>query len=198
MKTEAWHRLVVGYIVLLLLGLLVIELRLGPRGGGWRFAERGPSLAAVFNWMFWPARMHYVAAGDLKKNHHLQREDLTFHPDLDKSLYGFLRKPEEIVDRYLSSDIVAGQPLLPANVSSLPPIAPASGTYTVAVHLPLSSSSLKLIEPKSKVWLMPANSTEKLEGTVESGRWEKPVADAKKPEAAAPPSHPQATPLPNR
>src|SRR4051812_49091004 len=124
MKAEAWDRLVVGYIVLLILGLLVIELRLGPIGGERRYADRAPSLAAVFNWMFWPARMRYVAASDLKKNHRLQREDFTFHPELDKSLYGFLPKPEAIVDRYLTSDVMAGQPLLPANISSIPPIAP--------------------------------------------------------------------------
>lgn len=198
MNIGKWRDYWLSYFLLLLFGLVVVEMRVGPIGLNGRFVERVPSLAAAFNWIFRPEQMRYVAVSDLKRNHHLQREDFTFHPELDNALYVYLPEPEDIVDQYLTSDVAGGQPLLPKNLSRGPVIRPDSRSYIVAMRLDLQPSSAKFFEPESKIVLVPANSTEKLEGTVVSGRWDKPVAATpveaarKKPEPSPQRSPPEA------
>jgi hypothetical protein len=171
---------VLFYLAILFLGLLTIELRVGPIWGCGRLVERVPSLAAVFNWIFYSDQMGYVAVSDLKVNHHLQPEDLTINPKLDRALHDFVPKPGDIVDRYLRSDLAAGSPVLPQNLSRTSVIAPRSDSYVVGVRLGLQPTSTRLLEPDSKIVLTPLNSTEKLDGTIVSGRWEKPFPSTTK------------------
>src|ERR1700682_340011 len=150
-KWGRWRRLLLLYILIFFLGLLAIELRVGPIWLGGRPVERVPSLAAAFTWIFRPEQMQYVAVSNLKMNYQLQRDDLTFNPKLDKALYDYLPRREDIADQYLKSDVAAGKPVLPKNLSRNPPIEPRSNSYVVGVRFTLQPTSAKFLEPESKI-----------------------------------------------
>jgi hypothetical protein len=173
-RSRRWRGVLLLYLLIFLLGLFAIELRVGPIWKSGRFVERMPSLAAAFNWTFCPEQMRYVAVSDLKMNHQLQRDDLAFPPTLDKALYDYLPRREDVVDQYLRSDVSAGKPILPQNLSRDPMIEPVPNSYVVGVRLVLQPASAKLFESKAGIVLTPVNSPEKFEGTIVSGHWEKP------------------------
>jgi hypothetical protein len=164
------------YIAILLIGLFTVELRVGPIWSSGRLAQRVPLLVAAFNWIFRPDQMQYAAVSDLKVNHQIHPYDLTFHPQLDKVLCNYLPRLEDITDKYLKSEVAAGKPVLLQNLSQAPKIKPQSNSYVVGVRLGIQSTSSKFLEPESKVVLAPLNSTERLQGTVVGGTWEKPSA----------------------
>jgi hypothetical protein len=202
-RIRRWHIILFLYLLIFVIGLFAIELRVGPIWQNGRFVERIPSLAAAFNWAFFPEQMRYVAVSDLKMNHQLQRDDLAFPPTLDKALHDYLPEREDLLDQYLRSDVSAGRPILPQNLSRDPVIEPVPTSFVLGVRLTLEPASAKLLESKAGVVLSPVNSTEKFQGTIVSGRWEKPSpspantreSDKNKPEAAK--GIDQSSPLPD-
>ncbi len=163
--------LLTSYVVLLLIGLLMIELRIQPLWLGGRMIERAPSLVAIFNWAFHPDQMQYVAASDLKMNHRIGRDDITFHPLVDRSLYQYLPKAENFVGKYLKDGVCAGKPILPGNLSPSPRVLPDSQSFIVGVRLAKPGEGLKSLEAGSKIELA-VRQHETLEGTVVSGSFD--------------------------
>jgi len=158
------------YIVIGFLLCLIIEFRIGPIwcGETWtqHLTRRMPTLAAAIHWSFSPERMQYVATSDLKRNHQLRRGDFGFPPNLNKALYDYCPKVEDIRNKYLKDDVAAGNPILPENLSPDPVFDPASDSFIVTIRLSNVTASTKFLEPQSEVEVALATPDSKVKGTV--------------------------------
>ena len=183
---QAWRFILIPYLAVLIAGLAVIELRTGwicCTGG---FGSRLPLFVAVFNWVFHPAKMEYVAASPLRADQQLRRADLTVDADLEPYLRIYLPSTESRVGWFLINDVPAGQAILPQNLTQLPAPKPESNSCVVVIRITGPVALTNQLKPADKLTLVSSNSAATYEGTVLADIDAKTItnsaADQKKPE----------------
>jgi hypothetical protein len=160
------------YLGILALCLFVIEVRVDePVWRNGKISERIPLFVAIFNWVFHPERMQYVATSDMKMNHQLLRSDFTF-PMKSEALCNYFPRIDDIKGKYLKKDITAGRAIYLKDLSPVPVIDPQPDTYTVNIRLSKQGSPKHFLEPQSVVLITPLDAGDKLQGIVLSSTWE--------------------------
>ena len=170
-RIKRWLDLFLLYITVLVVGLLIIELRTGPIWHGGSIANRLPLLVAAFDWVFRPDFMRYVATTDLKANQKLTSRDLTVVQQLSPVLRDYLSKRDELIGKYLTNSVAAGQPILAQNLSQSPTVKPESRTGVVDIRVTDQPKLREFLTPNSKVRITSYAHNEQfdVEGTILTG-----------------------------
>jgi flagella basal body P-ring formation protein FlgA len=126
--------IIVAYLLIIVLGLVVVELRNGFVIRSASSDRDFPTFWATVHFIFDPNSMQYVAATNLKKGDELRDTDLAVSPTLREYLRGYLPRKRTETGRILLRDIGAGNPVLPGDLDAKDTDAPKTNSKKVQEH----------------------------------------------------------------
>jgi hypothetical protein len=157
-------------------GLLVIEVRTG-----WTIIRHPcsnfPTVVAIFDRVFWPERLQYVASSDLHRGHMLVETDLAVGSNVRSYLRPYLPVKSSLIGKYLLTDVGKNTPLNEKNLTANLPVRPENGTI---VHVRLKQKpAADFLEPPNVVTLSSTAGSGKVEGIVIGNSSDEPASKSK-------------------
>lgn len=150
-------------ICIVAVGLFVIEVRTG-----WTIIRhpwsKFPTVVAIFDRVFLPEKLQYVASADLQRGHLLVYTDLAIGAHVRSYLRPYLPLESSLIGKYLSTDVRKNTPLNDKDLTSRLPIHPENGTI-VNVRLKQETAAA-FLEPSKVVTLSSTVGPGKVEGIV--------------------------------